>query len=632
MFELKLSPACLALALLPGAAVAQSSNHGDALTLSDTIVSANRLPQLRTETAAATTVFTRTDIDRLQVRTVAELLERVPGVSVVRTGGTGSLTSVLVRGTASGQTLVLVDGQRIAAASSGTSSIEFLDPEHIERVEVVRGARSALYGSDAIGGVIQIFTRQGDGADLAPRVRFGVGSDSTFERSLGLSGGDDRTRLDLAASLDETAGIDATRHGDRLNPDEDAYRNRALSLNLTHRFSERLETGFSALDQRGQIEYDDVFGPSLPSTDFQLSTLSGFASLMLSDRWTSRIELGHSEDKRDTGNDLPAASADMSYSFSTFRDSASWINTLALAPGHDLTLGTDWYEDRLHSTTDFVEESRWNQAGFIQHRFTGSLFSTELGLRHDKNQQYGSENSWNAALTLPVDTRNDLVLSYSEGFRAPTFNDLYYPDECYFGSCFSSANPDLSPERSRSYEAQWRSRYSDTGSLELSLYRTDIHDAIVSDSSTGWRPFNVQTARINGFEAALHEQVLGWQAQLALGLIDPRDRDSGHTLPRRAKRTLSLDLDRPFGDFSVGGSWRALAGRYDDAANTLELGGYGVVGLRGSWKASREISLEAKVNNLLDRDYVEATYRSGQYGYNTEGRTLLFAVTWTPAL
>lgn len=629
---MKLTRLALAVALLPSvSAFAQTPSRDEALKLNDTVVSANRVPQLRTQTAAATTVFNRADIDRLQVRSVAELLERVPGVNVVRTGGAGSLTSLLVRGTASGQTLILVDGQRIAAASSGTSSLEFLSPDQIERVEVVRGARSALYGSDAIGGVVQIFTRQGSGKGLNPYVRLGAGSHSTFERNLGVSGGNGQTRFNVGASLNETDGIDATRHGDNLNRDDDAYRNRSLSVNLAHRFNERLEAGVSALDQRGQIEYDDVFGPSRPTTEFQLSTLSGFVDLQINDRWSSRFEAGHSEDKRDTGNELSGATEDMFYSFATYRDSASWVNTLTLDSDHQLLLGADWYEDRLHSTTDFVEEARWNQAGFIQHRYNGSVFSTELGLRHDKNQQYGSENSWNAALTVPLDPRNDLIASYSEGFRAPTFNDLYYPDACYFGTCFSSANPDLSPEHSRSYELQWRNRYSDTGSLELSIYRTDIEDAIVSDASTGWLPYNVQTARINGFEAALRQQLFGWQTNLALGLIDPRDRDSGHVLPRRAKRTLSLDVDRQFGNFMVGANWRAVSGRYDDAANTIELGGYALVGLRGSWQASHEVSLEAKLNNLFDKDYVEATYSSGRYGYNTEGRTALFAVTWTPS-
>ena len=621
---MKLTRLALAVALLPNTqAFAADLTRDDALKLADTVVSANREPQRRSQTPAATTVFNRDDIERLQVRSVAELLERVPGVSVARTGGAGSLTSLFVRGTASTQTLVLVDGQRIAAASSGTNSLEFLSPDQIERIEVVRGPRSALYGSDAIGGVVQIFTRQGSGQGLAPEVRFGAGSNGTFERSLGLSGGNGQTRFNLGAALDETQGIDATRDSFGANGDDDAYRNRSLSLNLAHRFNDRLEAGVSALDQRGELEFDDTFVGYQPTVDFQLSSISGFVDAKLNEAWNSRFEIGHSEDKRDTGNDAPLAPAYAFHSYSTYRDSASWVNTLQLDPAHQLLLGADWHEDQLHSSSDFAQDSRWNQAAFIQHRYTGDAFSTEIGLRHDENEQYGSVNSWNAAVTVPLNTRNDVVISYSEGFRAPTFNELY---DSWFG------NPDLTPEKSKSYELQWRNRYSDSGSLELALYRTDIEDAIVSDAS--WIPQNVQTARVNGLEATLRQDLFGWQASVAAGLIDPRDRDSGHTLARRAKRTLSLDLDRQLGEFSVGASWRAVSGRYDDSDNEIEMGGYGLVGLRGSWTASQDIRLDVKLNNLFDKDYAETTYSTGngRYGYNTEGRTALFAVTWTPTL
>ncbi|KJH79227.1 TonB-dependent receptor domain-containing protein [Stutzerimonas stutzeri] len=621
---MKLTRLALAVALLPNAQVlAADLTRDDALKLADTVVSANREPQRRNQTPAATTVFNRDDIERLQVRSVAELLERVPGVSVARTGGAGSLTSLFVRGTASTQTLVLVDGQRIAAASSGTSSLEFLSPDQIERIEVVRGPRSALYGSDAIGGVVQIFTRQGSGQGLAPEVRFGAGSNSTFERSLRLSGGNGQTRFNLGAALDETQGIDATRDSFRANGDDDAYRNRSLSLNLAHRFSDRLEAGVNALDQRGELEFDDTFDGFQPTVDFQLSSISGFVNAELNEVWNSRFEVGHSEDKRDTGNDTPLAPAYVFHSYSTYRDSASWVNTLQLDPAHQLLFGADWHEDQLHSSSGFAQDSRWNQAAFIQHRYTGNAFSTEVGLRHDKNEQYGSVNTWNAAVTVPLNTRNDVVVSYSEGFRAPTFNELY---DSWFG------NPDLTPERSKSYELQWRNRYSDSGSLELALYRTNIEDAIVSDAN--WIPQNVQTARVNGLEATIRQDLFGWQTSVAAGLIDPRDRDSGHTLARRAKRTLSLDVDRQLGELSVGASWRALSGRYDDSDNDIEMGGYGLVGLRGSWAASQDIRLDVKLNNLFDKDYAETTYSTGngRYGYNTEGRTALFAVTWTPTL
>lgn len=621
---MKLSRLALAIAVMPGLALA-----AEPYTTEPLVVTSGRLAEPQAQATAATTVFERDDIERLQASSVTELLERVPGLSIVRTGGAGSQTGVFLRGTSTAQTLVLVDGQRIAAASSGTSSLEFLAPEQIERIEVVRGARSALYGSDAIGGVIQIFTRQGDGLGLKPYARLAAGSDSTYQRSLGLSGGDERTRFHLGAALDETAGIDATRDGFGANGDDDAYRNRSLSLNLSHRFNNDLQVGFSALDQRGQVEYDDVFTGSLPTTDFLLSSISGFLDARFNEVWSSRLELGHSEDKRDSGNDQVGGTASQ---FNTYRDAVNWLNTLALNENQQLLLGLDWYEDRAQGTTDFVEDSRWNRAAFVQHRYNGENFSTELGLRHDDNQQFGNENTWNAALTLPLNNANDLILSYSEGFRAPTFNDLYYPDFCFGGMCFASANPDLAPERSKSYELQWRSRYSDTGALQASVYRTEIEDAIVLDEN--FIPQNVQTARINGFEAAVQQELFGWQGNLALALIDPRDRASGHTLQRRAKRTLSLDLDRRFGDVSLGAGWRALSGRYDDADNAIEMSGYGLLSLRAAWQANQELGLSLKLDNLLDKDYAEATYSTpnGRFGYNSAGRTALFAVTWTPQL
>ncbi|HIQ44780.1 MAG TPA: TonB-dependent receptor [Pseudomonas oleovorans] len=621
---MRASRLALAIAVLPGLSLASEPYVAEPL-----VITSGRMPEPQAQATAATTVFERADIERLQVSSVAELLQRVPGLSVVRTGGTGSQTGVFLRGTSTAQTLVLVDGQRIAAASSGTSSLEFLAPEQIERIEVVRGARSALYGSDAIGGVIQIFTRKGDDQGLAPYVRLAAGSDSTYQRSLGLSGGDERTRFHLGAALDETAGIDATRDGFGANGDDDAYRNRSLSLSLSHRFDDSLQIGFNLLDQRGQVEYDDVFSGSLPTTDYLLSSASGFIDAQFSDSWSSRLELGHSEDKRDSGNDQPGGSVSQ---FNTYRDAANWLNTLTLTENQQLLLGLDWYEDRAQGTTDFVEDSRWNRAAFIQHRYSGENFSTEIGLRHDDNQQFGHENTWNATLTLPLGNANDLILSYSEGFRAPTFNDLYYPDFCFGSMCFPSANPELTPERSRSYELQWRSRYSDTGSLQASVYRTEIEDAIVLDEN--FIPQNVQTARINGFEAAVQQELFGWQGNLALALIDPRDRDSGHTLQRRAKRTLTLDIDRRFGDVSIGAGWRALSGRYDDAENQIRMSGYGLLSLRAAWQATQELGLSLKLDNLLDRDYAEATYSTpnGRFGYNSAGRTALFAVTWTPQI
>ena len=354
-----------------------------------------------------------------------------------------------------------------------------------------------------------------------------------------------------------------------------------------------------------------------------MSSASGYVDAKFNEVWQSRLELGHSEN-RDTKRDT--LSDDFS-AFNTYRDSVNWQNDLTLNEQNSLIVGGDWYEDRFHGSTTFTENSRWNRAAFVQHRFHGEWFSTELGLRRDQNQQFGGQNSWSGTLTLPVNPDTDLLLSYSEGFRAPTFNDLYYPDE--YG--FKNSNPNLKPETSKSYEVQWRSQLSDTSRLEASLYRTDIQDAIVFGSDG---PQNVSSARINGFEAALKQELFGWQGNLGLAIIDPRDRDSGRTLARRARRTVSLDLDRQFDQFGVGASWQAVSSSYDDAKNQQPLAGYGLLGLRASWTLNREVTLNMKLDNLLDKAYSRALYQyqGQQYGYREEGRALMLGVTWTPDL
>ncbi|WP_455824036.1 TonB-dependent receptor domain-containing protein [Pseudomonas graminis] len=624
----------VALLLLPSSDLL-ADTRDDALKLPNVVISANRQVQARNDSSAANTVYTRDDIDRLQPTSLTDLLSRVPGVQIAPTGGRGSLPGIYMRGTKSAQSLVLVDGQRIANTTSGDSGLQYLNVDQIERVEVLRGSRSVIYGSDAIGGVIQVFTRRNAEQGLQPRLKLGFGSNQTWERSLGLSGGDEHTRFNLGASLDETVGINSTHASFPSDGDHDAYRNRSFSLNLSHAFSDELEAGFNLLDNRGKSEYDNSFGRydvatgqsvgQKPYTDYTVSSASGYVDATLNDRWQSRLELGHSEN-RDTKRDT--LSDDFSV-FNTYRDSVNWQNDLTLNGQNSLILGGDWYEDRFHGSTTFTENSRWNRAAFVQHRFHGEWFSTELGLRRDQNQQFGGQNSWSGTLTLPVNPDNDLLLSYSEGFRAPTFNDLYYPDTQY-------SNPDLQPETSKSYELQWRSQLSDSTRLEASLYRTELSDAIILDSTS--KPQNVASARIDGFEAALKQDLFGWQGNLGMAIIDPRDRDTGHTLARRARRTLSLDLDKQFDKLGLGASWQAISSSYDAEDNRNRLGGYALLGLRSRWAVNREVSVSLKVDNLLDRQYARARYSynaadfSNNQDYREEGRAWMLGLTWTPQL
>ena len=609
----------LLLGLIPASPLlAETLERENALKLPQTLITGNRQVEARSDSASANSVFTRDDIDRLQPTSLTDLLSRVPGVQVARSGGRGGLPGIYIRGTKSAQSLVLVDGQRMANATSADSNLQYLNIDQIERVEVLRGSRSVIYGSDAIGGVIQIFTRRGSAQAPQVRLHSAVGSYGSTLNSLGISGGDTQSRYNLSGSLENTAGINRTTVSYPVDNDHDAYRNKSVSLNLSHTFTDTLEVGVSALKNTGKTELDAMFGQKGYS-DFDISSVGGFVDAQINDRWNSRVEWGHSENREKTRDKL---SPDH-YAFNTYRDSLNWQNNLTLNDQHSLIVGADSYEDRVRSSTVFDEDSRWNRAAFVQHRFHGAYFSTELGVRHDQNQQFGRHNTWSASLSVPLNVDNELLLSYSEGFRAPTFNDLYYPQ---FG------NPALKPEYSKSYELQWRSQLTDSSRLETSIYRTDIRDAIVADAN--FIQQNIGAARITGFESALHQEWFGWQSSLGVAMIDPRDRDTGHTLSRRARRTLSLDIDRQFDRIGVGASWQAVSSSFNDDDNKQPIGGYGLLGLRGNWIASPEVRLDLKVDNLLDKSFTRAlySYDGNYYGYREERRNVQLAVTWTPAL
>lgn len=635
---MKLSRIALAVALTPGLALAQSPSREDALKLPETLITANRDVEQRSDSSAASTVFTRADIERLRPASVPRLLAQVPGVQVANYGGRGAAYGLYIRGTSTAQTLVLIDGVRAGSATAGGAALQFLSVDQIERVEVLRGSRSAIHGADAMGGVIQIFTRRGDGEGLRPYVRIAGGSDSTWERTLGLSGGDELTRFNLSAGLDETAGIDRTRASFSSDADHDAYRNRSMALSLSHQFSEALEAGFTILDQRGKTEIDNPFGrwdatagpwgtavPAKPYDEYSVSTSTVWLDGRINDIWRSRVELGHSEDKQENFDKLfPASTVN-----NTYRDSLNWLNTLALGNGHSLRLGADYLKDKVRSSNDFAVDNRDNKAVFIQHSFQGERFGTELGMRHDDNEQFGNENTFNGALSYQLDPNNQLILSYSEGFRVPTFADLYWPFDGFY-----EGNPNLQPEKSRSYELQWRSQLAAGTQLEASLYRTDFRDLIATTSD--WSSVdNINRARVNGFEATLKQELFGWQGDLGISIIDPRNRENGRILPNRAKRTLNLNLDRQFGSVGLGATFTAVSNSVQYSNGTASgIPGYGTLDLRASWQASSELTFDVKWANLLDKDYSRLLYQyEGEtYGYQETAATVMIGMTWTPQL
>ena len=585
--------------------------------LDPVVVTATRTPEPEGQTLASVTVIDRAEIERRQALSVPDLLRGVAGVTVVQSGGPGQPSSLLVRGTDADQVLVLIDGVKVGSATLGSVQLENLPIAEIERIELVRGPRSSLYGSEAIGGVIQIFTRKGGGA-LTPRVSLGGGSYGTASGSLGVSGGGDRGWFNLGGSLERTDGFNAC--DGRPYPfagcgvyelDRDRYRNESFSARGGYRFNERAELDAHVLRSDNRVDFDG--GPfSGNSARSAQQVLGASARLRPLDPWTLTLAGGRSWDQYRAYFD--DAFLDR---FDTERDTLSLQNDLALAPGHLLTLGLDYQEDRVDGTVDYTESSRDNTGVFGQYQGRWSGLDASLSLRQDDNQQFGTQGTGNGALGIALPGGVRVVASYGTAFKAPTFNDLYYP---VFG------NPDLDPEQSRSAELEVTGPIP-AGLWSLSLYQTDIDDLIAFDPFT-FQVANIDQARIRGLEATTQLSLWDWALVGELTLLEPVNESTGpndgNLLPRRPQQMLGLDLNRQLGPWTLGARVDWTGRRYDDLANEVRLAPYTLVTLRAEYALTDSLRLQGRVDNFLDEDYETAAF------YNQPGRGVYLTLRYEP--
>ncbi len=606
------------------AGIAQAEEIYD---LGEVVVTASRTAQTVEGALAPVTVVTRRDIENSQASNVIELLNRTPGLQATNNGGAGSHSSIYLRGTTSAQTLVLLDGQKINSANTGTSPLHYLDPEQIERIEIVRGPRSSLYGADAIGGVVQIFTRQGKG-DPKLSVKVGGGSRNTGEYSLNFSGKTEGIKYNLGTSFYETGGYDNTLMVEDGDMDDDAYRNKSVFANLSRKFSNDVEAGVSFSHSEGKVEYDNndvndyIPDPytTQPYNVFRLTNISSYIAKTLSDNWDTRIQAGYTEElsRGNTIDRSTGQSADSYYS-ETESYSASWQNDISWSEQQLLTAGIDYSKEKYQGSTDYDENSRYNAGVFIQNISTFDRSDLQLGLRQDKNEAYGYNTTGNASLgfTLPADLR--LIASLGTAFRAPTMGDLYYP---------GFSNPDLKPETAETAELELRGKFS-KGHWGVSIYQNNMEDMIAATFETGYIPDNIAKARIRGVELNATAKLWSWDIATSLSFLEPEDRSAknrGKTLRYRSKQLFSLDVNRQYQRFSIGGSFNARGSSFADGANTKEVAGFGVVDLRASMKVTPELKASVKLVNLFDKEYQAVD------GYRGEPFGGFLTLVWTPEI
>ena len=357
------------------------------------VVTANRIAQTADETLSSVTVITRADIERSQASTLSELLQGIAGVNIVSQGGNGKLTSLFLRGTNPGHVSVLVDGIRMGSVTSGTVAWEFLPLAQVERIEVARGPNSALYGSEAIGGVIQIFTRRGAGAArwgaMASTGRYGA-----REASADISGSSDSSWYSARIAHEQTDGFDARQptveFGSPVDePDDDGYDNTSASLRLGHRFTDGTEIEFHGLHAEGNTEYDSAT-PFANEDDFVQQALGVSLLTMPTDYWDLTLSAGRSLDERDS---FRTGEPTSEFTFDTERITLALQNDFTLASEAVVTAGIDYHDDRVDSTTTYNETSRATTAGFVQYRGEIEEHSLLARIRHLHDEQFGDHSA-----------------------------------------------------------------------------------------------------------------------------------------------------------------------------------------------------------------------------------------------
>ena len=588
--------------------------------LPETVVTATRIARTADETLAPVSVLTRDDIERLQARSLPDLLRGLPGVAFTNSGGRGQQTSLFLRGAESDHVLVLVDGMRVGSATTGLFELQHLPIALIERIEVVRGPRASLYGSDAIGGVVQIFTRRGGGEPRAYGT-LGAGSRGTLDATAGLSGGGDRGWFNLTGNFAREDGINTRDLLVASEPDRDGFRNRGVSLRAGYRFENDVEVEGRVLRDRSAVEYD---GSWVNESDVRQAVYAGTLAASPREGWRTTLHAGRSRDELDSFLD-----GELRSEFVTRRDEVSLQNDVDVGEAHLLSIGLDYRQDRLSGTTGYTVSRRDNQGVFAQILTTWGDHDLQLAARHDDNQQFGGANTGSVTWGWQLQDALRFTAAYGTAFHAPTFNELYFPA---FGDCPYS-NPALVPEESKTADLGLSAQHG-PARWSLNVFRSEIENLIANvglstpgcEGRIGAR--NVDRARIDGLEAALETRLAGFAVGASLTLLDPRNRGPrdlrGNQLPRRPRGILRVDLDRSAGRFGYGATLRAEGSRYDDAANTRWTGGFYTVDLRAAYRVGEDWSLEGRIDNLLDRSYRTV------YTYHQPGRGFFVSLRYRP--
>ena len=583
---------------------------------------------------ANTTVITEEEIEQAGLSSLAELLQKQPGIEISNLGGPGKVSSINIRGTSSTHSIILLDGMRIGASTSGMTAIENLPLSQIEKIEIVRGPASSLYGQDGIGGVIQIFTKKGR-EGFHPYLSIGYGRYQTKQLNAGISGGNKTTSYALNISGTNTDGFsafvpDSSKASNTQNLDKDKYKNRSISSTLSYNLNKDYKIDLQYFLTTGRNMFDNRFANFSPDQNYRDKSKQEVYAMkttgQINKLWESSIKIGKSTDlysaQQHYNMDTFIYDPDVVDLYETTQYQMTWQNNIKLNKG-SLVMLYDFLQEKI-DTTDLYDKTKRTNNGFVLgYNIEYNQNTLQTSLRKDLNSQYNNETTGNIGYAYQINPQWKISSSFGTAFVAPSFNYLYSSVDSW-----ALGNPDLKPEKSKNIEGSIK--YQDNSkSFSLTAYQNAIKDfiiyeAIAENSRTNTQNLNeakIQGVTLTGDQSFEHIQLKG-----SLTAESPKNKDTNKYLPRRAKLYGNLSINYYIQEWIFGIEQIGSGSRYDDKANNNKIEGYMITNLIANFALNEKTTINFRLDNAFDKAYALA-YEGSQssstgYIYQTPGRSL----------
>ena len=625
------------IASLVGLAIQSSAFAAENLNLDQVIVTASRINESLASTLRDISVINREQIERAGQSTLIEILQTQPGIEITSNGGVGKTSGVFMRGTNANHVVVLIDGVRINSATAGTTTFENLPVALIDRVEILRGPAASLYGQDAVGGVIQIFTKKGIGE---PKfyAGLGYGTYDTKTAEAGVHGAIGDTQFALGMSSLDTDGYSSYKTNDNNFDDNDGYQNLSVTGSMSYKIADGHELGLQLLHSKGKTQFDNRFNifsfdPTFSdSAEITQHSYSVYTKNQITSNWLSTLKVGEGYDEQVTFAALGFFTPESRSVFRTKQHQLSWQNDVQLPVG-TLTLAYDRLEERVKSTSAFDKNGRNNDGYYLGYLVGLGNHTAQASYRSDHSSAFGSNDTHGLAYGYRLNDNWQIKASYGTAFKAPTFNDLYTPFTDFGGGFSYSGNPNLKPESSRNKELALVYAKMSTN-LSATYYHNDIRNLILgAQGIPADTAINLGSVTIKGLTLTANQIVGNWQLGGSVDIQSPRDSTTDNLLRRRANRHASANLSYSFGDWHFGAESITSSKRYDDPANQQSIAGYTIFNLTTDYQINKDWKVQTRVNNLFDKNYAlayDGNLGTDGYVYDTAGSNLFVSLRWQP--